>query len=833
MTLRIRLFLCIGLLLLAMTLAIYLIPHYLGEKRVSQVHEQVIGWLHQVAEKEEGETATWLQESILGLQAELDAYLFLIYRTPALQQILSQPVQKGGRDWEVAANLMLYGSHLDYLQTLRSDDTGIVIGLGETHLYPVIRTNIGDRLEWVMTEADFSGGPYIGVLGKEAPTGYPDRCFLFEPSTLLTLVPAIEKQRQAGGKSRDSNTEAIVEELARANQFLSQISMTEGQDEAEALSLWVNNQMTESRKKFEALPEGQLIIQEQSALGAVSPYLGLASTWGEPIPTSHHRLDRDVFVWRTIGQSGRFALVRMLQELGTLLSDGYLGESVDSVFTMGGAAKFPDDRPFGAGFLSHDHLSIRPTFNGRDHYESHAPISGAPSIATSLALVSNLNLLQTSLVNTLKMSDDAGNAAYLTVGTSVAFLTWELAQHASSPAFAVYEGKIISGFGTNGQILGPKMLKAFEEYLTQGSSSKQDSITVDNTEYLVASFNPLPEFGILFYTATSATNDIYMLDWITAEAKDMVKDASQRLLIVALGVLVLALVALEIIAKQVSKPISTLARATTHIMEGRYDSVQLPEVRRTSRDEISILTVAFQDMVRGLIDRERIRGVLNKAVSKEVADQILSQGIEVSGEVKEVAVLFADIRNFTGLTEKMAPEEVIGLLNEYMTWVSAIIDGHRGVIDKYIGDEVMALYGAPLPMEHAALQAIATAIQLVERLKEWNREQAAKNRPMINMGVGVHFGKMVAGNMGGRQRQNYTVLGANVNLASRLCSKAKPMEILITESTYRQPDVVDHILVAEHGEMLFKGFSEPMKTYCVLGFKDLQELEKLGIRTRI
>jgi class 3 adenylate cyclase len=834
MTLRVRLFLCIGLLLLAMTLAVYLIPSYLGEKRVSQVHQQAVGWLGQLAQEERKETETWLQESILGLQAELDAYLFLVYRTPFVQKALLQASENPADGWEAAINLMLYASHLDFLQCQHSKDSALVIGLGEAHLYPALRAKIGDKLDWLMTEADFNGGPYLGVLGQKAPGNYPDRCFLFEPSTLLELAPAIAKQLKAGEREHNPEVEAILQELSLANQLLPKIDENGSPGEAAAiLSQWINQQLNQNEEAFEQLPQGKIIMEERSELGPISPYLGLSSTWGEPIPMTHQRADEAIFMWRTISQSGRFDLLRMLQELGILLSEGYLSPSTQSVFTMGGVGKFQEGGPLGVAVLSHDYLSLQPSFSGKDHYQSHMPPAGDPPIANQMTLVSNLNLLRTSLVNTLKISDETGLEAYLTVGASVAFLTWELAQHASSPAFAVYQGKIISGFGTNGQLLGPAMFQAFENYLESSSLSGINSIAIDGSEYLVSSYNPLPAFGVTFYTAISATNDLYMLNWITDEAKAAVKESSKRLLMVAGGVLVLALIVLEIIAKQVTKPISSLAAATTYIKEGQYDQVQLPEVRRKSRDEIAILTVAFKDMVRGLIDRERIRGVLNKAVSKEVADQILSQGIELGGEVKEAAVLFADIRNFTGLTEKMAPEEVIGLINEYMTWVSAIIDAHRGVIDKYIGDEVMAIYGAPLPMDHAALQAIATAIQLITRMKEWNSERVANHRPPVYMGIGVHFGKMVAGNMGGQQRQNYTVLGANVNLASRLCSEAKPTEILITESTYQQPDVALHILVEEHGEMRFKGFSQPLKTYRVLGFKDRQELERLGIRTRI
>lgn len=831
MSLRTRLFLFIGLLLCGMTAAVYLIPSYLGEKRVAQVHQQVLNWLQQLNQTQNQKTARWLQEAIYGLQAEIDAFLYLVDRTPEIQASFLTPSSKTG-NWEAASDLMLYNSHLDFFQSQIDEEKATVLALGGAHIYPVLRAPITGNLQWIITEADMGGGPYIGVVGEHLTSGYPNRCFLFEPATLIALAPALRQAAAQGLVSSDSKTQAVLDELGQADQVLLGVQQQNGLSGPEELTNWINQQMAEAKKKFEQLPEGRLLVQEQSMLGAISPYLGLAGSWGEPIPLEHSRVDKDLFIWRVIGQAERFDEMRMLQELGRLLEGGFLGESATSVYAMAGVVKFSGDDRAGVAILSHDFLSTQPTFDGMAHFEAHAPPAAAPPIATTMGTVSNIDLLQVSLVNTLRMADEQRGEAYLTVGTAVGFIAWELAQHTSATAFAVYKGQIISGFGINGRILGPGMLTSFEQYLRDGGSAKGNQITVDGEEYFVASFDPYPEWGITFYTATSAAQYLYLLDWITTEAQQIVKEASRRLLIIAFGVLILALILLEIIAKQVTKPITSLADATALVVEGRYDAVKLPDVPEGSHNEVSVLTIAFKNMVRGLVDRERIRAVLNKCVSKEVADELLSHPIEVGGEVKEAAVLFADIRNFTGLTERMEPQEVISLLNEYMTWVSTIIDHHRGVIDKYIGDEVMALYGAPLPMDHAALQAIATAIQLMARLREWNGEREARGLRKVNIGIGVHYGEMVAGNMGGEQRQNYTVLGANVNLASRLCSEAEPMEILITERTYLQPDVADHISVEEHGLMQFKGFSEPMKTYRVVGFKDREGLEEHGIRTQ-
>lgn len=154
-----------------------------------------------------------------------------------------------------------------------------------------------------------------------------------------------------------------------------------------------------------------------------------------------------------------------------------------------------------------------------------------------------------------------------------------------------------------------------------------------------------------------------------------------------------------------------------------------------------------------------------------------------------------------------------------MTLVSNIIDQHGGVIDKYVGDEVMALFGAPIEKKESALEAIKCGIDIVESLKKWNRE---KEGHQIEMGIGIHTGTVVAGNMGAENRLNYTVLGANVNLASRLCSEAEAMEVLISEETLQEECVKANIEVEGKESVDLKGFTKPIPIYSVKSYKEHQ-----------
>lgn len=295
-----------------------------------------------------------------------------------------------------------------------------------------------------------------------------------------------------------------------------------------------------------------------------------------------------------------------------------------------------------------------------------------------------------------------------------------------------------------------------------------------------------------------------------------------QLFLLMLFSLIVILIILERVSLSMTKPLSQLARATEDISEGKYEEVLLPKMENR-KDEIAILTKGFEEMIEGLQEREKIRGVLNKVVSKDVADEILKSSIHLGGEDRVVTILFSDIREFTKLTESMPPQKIIEMLNKYMTKMSRVIEGEGGVIDKYVGDEIMALYGAPISHPDHAIRAISAAKLMVETLRKWNLELQAKGEPPIEMGIGIHTGIVVAGNMGAEDRLNYTVVGSNVNLAARLCKLAKPMQIIISEHTLVEPNIKESFYLKPLESVTLRGFSDPVKVYEVDGFKWVED----------
>ncbi len=182
-----------------------------------------------------------------------------------------------------------------------------------------------------------------------------------------------------------------------------------------------------------------------------------------------------------------------------------------------------------------------------------------------------------------------------------------------------------------------------------------------------------------------------------------------------------------------------------------------------------------------------------------------------------MAVFFSDIRSFTQMSESLEPEEVVEFLNDYMTRMVHCINRTRGVVDKYIGDAIMAVWGAPLSTGDDAFNAVNAALLMRDQLIEFNKDRGGEKKPLIRIGCGIHYGAVLAGQIGSEDRMEYTVIGDTVNLASRIESlnKAFYTDILISEETARK--VEDRIRICPMQKITVKGKSEPLQIYAVLG----------------
>ena len=259
------------------------------------------------------------------------------------------------------------------------------------------------------------------------------------------------------------------------------------------------------------------------------------------------------------------------------------------------------------------------------------------------------------------------------------------------------------------------------------------------------------------------------------------------------------------IAQAITKPLFQLVDGFQKVTRGDFDST----VQIHTHDELESLADSYNQMLSGLKEREMIKDIFRRYASNEVVQNILEGKVKptLTGELRTVTVLFSDIRMFTALASKLSPEQVVHLLNRYFTAMTDIAIQNEGLIDKFTGDEMMIVFGAPIAHSDDPERAVKTALQMLKELKIVNEGLEREGFPKINIGIGINTGLAVAGNIGSEKRMAYTVIGPEVNLASRLVALAQRGEICLSQNTFER--VKDIIQTAPESVMI-KGIDKPI-----------------------
>jgi adenylate cyclase len=212
------------------------------------------------------------------------------------------------------------------------------------------------------------------------------------------------------------------------------------------------------------------------------------------------------------------------------------------------------------------------------------------------------------------------------------------------------------------------------------------------------------------------------------------------------------------------------------------------------------------------VTRERFQRLLSPAI----AEQVISGKVEVKkgGEARETTILFTDIRGFTAMSEFRSAQDIVDMLNEYFELMVEIIFRYEGTLDKFVGDEIMALFGAPVAHQDDPYRAVKTALEMLDDLEKFNQDRVARGQDVVKIGIGINSGEVVAGYLGSSKALEYTVIGDVVNTGARLCSLAKAGQIIISEHTYER--VKDYFEVDELPPTAVKGKSQALKVFNVL-----------------
>lgn len=312
-----------------------------------------------------------------------------------------------------------------------------------------------------------------------------------------------------------------------------------------------------------------------------------------------------------------------------------------------------------------------------------------------------------------------------------------------------------------------------------------------------------------------------------------VYNIQRRNIYLMIAVLSAAVLIVFIFSKTLTSPILSLVQGAKDIEQGNYAVYIEPK----SGDEIGVLTESFNSMSKGLDEREKIKAAFGKFVNEEIAELSMKGEIKLGGERKYCAIFFSDIRSFTAISEKLEPEEVVEFLNQYMTEMVGCVRHTGGIVDKFIGDAIMATWGALKPLPNETESAVNASLLMRKALIKFNKGRGSEKKPIIKIGCGINSGHVISGQIGSDERLEYTVIGDAVNLASRIETLTKPFgaDILVSEDAYERVKGVFNVELMP--SIKVKGKEKPQVVYAVLGRKDdptcytsIKELrEDLGI----
>lgn len=306
----------------------------------------------------------------------------------------------------------------------------------------------------------------------------------------------------------------------------------------------------------------------------------------------------------------------------------------------------------------------------------------------------------------------------------------------------------------------------------------------------------------------------------TSEATilEVSNEVKRRAIFVAGSAISMAIFFIFLFSMTLTSPIEKLAEMINLVSKGNFDVKARAKVK--SNDEVGDLAVAFDHMTEGLKERDKVKSLFSKFHGSSVAEDLIGKDIGVGGRSKDVVVFFSDIRGFTAFSEKRSPEEVVEMLNEYFGVMVKIINSHGGVVDKFIGDAIMAVWGAPRSSDKDAHKAVRACLEMRKALEELNEKRIARDQPAINIGMGLHAGTAISGTIGSDERMEYTVIGNTVNTASRIeaSTKAFGADLLVTDTVIDQVGSDFRVELAGAAEV--KGRSEAIKMYKVRAYRD-------------
>ncbi len=380
--------------------------------------------------------------------------------------------------------------------------------------------------------------------------------------------------------------------------------------------------------------------------------------------------------------------------------------------------------------------------------------------------------------------------------------------HSLAPLPADVQKKLIDDkrFGVNVSTIPSFDLQALAEKMASAKQPEHFAYRepISRIQKIVG-FAPLAEKK--WQVAVTESEDVY-----SRPLRRLFTNAVQS--VAFIGVIFIGLAIL--FARTFTRPLKSLTNSAKAV---ENDDLENAMVKITTRDELGRFAITFNHMVASIQARQRERDIFGRMVSPEVREKLLKGDLKLGGDNLRVSVLFSDIRGFSTLSEKMSPQDVVALLNDYLTEMTEAVRPFGGYVNNFIGDAIVVIFGAPESRSECEWSAVGAAIAMKERLEQLNLRRLNMGDPAIKTGIGISTGKVVAGQIGSLDRFMYTVIGDAVNVAARLEALTKEFEgnpILMNAVTYegcKHKEGAEQFL--DKGLQTVKGRQEPVHVYAV------------------
>ncbi len=402
------------------------------------------------------------------------------------------------------------------------------------------------------------------------------------------------------------------------------------------------------------------------------------------------------------------------------------------------------------------------------------------------------------------------------------FLAWSLAQNASAPVLE-QDDLVLSGLletvADESEVLVARVLDENGEVIVssrEGESRQQlrltDGLLPDSPTAVTSVEGELLIASRISFGGVDLGEAQVALDLDAIVGKMLVR--ARRGALLASGALLLIGISIAFaLSGRITRPLQRLHAAVKALAAGDPSS----HVEVSTRDEVGALTEAFNDMSRSLDEKRRIESAFRRYVSDHVLQQVVDrpESVQLLGERREVTVLFIDIRGFSQLASAIGPEPLVAYLNEAFELITSRLLEHGATVDQYLGDAILAYFGAPIEIPDHAERGVASSIAIQRSIAERNAKCESSGAPFhrLDVGIGIQTGPVVLGNIGSELKMNYTVIGDAVNVANRLQGMAGAGEILVTEDVQRC--LRGRVPLEDLGPRKVKGREEPVRVYRV------------------